>query len=242
MTAVTSSLDRSVVPQAGGVHLAVREVRHIVDDDAPSRMMLPAGDAHGSSKAEVDLEASNDSSSENDSAMISFNERSFVLPRCAVPCSEELQPVEDFVEAAILEQDGLAETASPVKNYKVILDCIRLKRDTDMLWKLLIALRTSGHGSTMHRLTSSNKKHARLIHPVLRLNPFELPAKCASTTTTISTPNSSPPSLGPDYDLADAQLHFLAAVVSSNAVFLVPTLTFAWKLLTSQRENVSHER
>jgi hypothetical protein len=238
MTAVTSSSVRSVVPPAGGGEgTTVMELRPV---SARSHILQPSYAQYKSKSESLDHEASNDDS-ENDHA-ISFSERCFVLPRCAVPLAADMQPVEAFVEAAVLEQDALAETAAPVKNYKVILDCIRQKRDIDMIRKLLIALRTSGHGSTMHRLTSSNKKHARLIHPVLRLNPFELPAKCASTTTTISTPNSSPPSLGPDYDLADAQLHFLAAVVSSNAVFLVPTLTFAWKLLTSQRENVSHER
>jgi hypothetical protein len=237
MTAVTSSLDRSVVPPAGGV-AGIMELRH-VDEPTTSHVLQPSN-ARDNSKAEcVDLDESNDSENE---IPISFNERSFVLPRCAVPPSEELQPVEAFVEAAVLEQDALAETASPVKNYKVILDCIRQKRDIDMLRKLLIALRTSGHGSTMHRLTST-KKHARLIHPVLRLNPFEIPVMTGSgASSSQGTPPSSPPVLGPDYDLADAQLHFLAAVVSSNAVFLVPTLTSTWKLLTSQREKVSRER
>jgi RNA polymerase I-specific transcription initiation factor RRN3 len=159
----------------------------------------------------------------------------FVLPKCVMPLQSELAPVETFVENAIREQDQLSDTTL-IKTYKGILEAFRLKNDPDMLRKVLLALRTAGRGSTLHLLTSSSsssRKHARLIHQILRLNPFEL---------LVPSLNSTSSSQVADYDLADAQLHLLLAVVSSNTVFLVPTLTFAWKLLTSQYESVPIER
>jgi hypothetical protein len=173
-----------------------------------------------------------------------YGELDLSLPRCALPPAEELEEVEALVESAVREQDGLPEAAVPAKSYKALIGAIQTKKNLDVLRKILIAFRTSGRGSTLHLLTGS-KKHARVIHSVLRLNPFELPAS-NSTANGTSGPTGAATQLlqtRPDYELANAQLHFLSAVVSANATFLVPTLTFAWKLLTSPPyENVPVER
>jgi hypothetical protein len=167
------------------------------------------------------------------------------LPRCALPPAEELESIEAIVESAVRGQDGLAEAAAPLKSYKALIGAIQTKKDLGVLRKILIAFRTSGRGSTLNLLTRS-KKHARIIHSVLRLNPFELPAASAAVMGSNNNSPAGAPHLlktMPDYELADAQLHFLSAVVSANAIFLIPTLTFAWKLLTSPpHENVPAER
>ena len=163
----------------------------------------------------------------------------FVLPKCPLPQPSELAAMERFVEAAIREQDAQPEHAAPLPSYKGLLDALRWKSDIDAVRNILVALRSAGRGATLHLLTGSSKKHARLIHQILRLNPFELP------TPPISNPTGSldaPTLATSNYDVADAQLHLLLAVVSANTVFLIPTLTFAWKLLTTRYEEVPVER
>jgi hypothetical protein len=164
-----------------------------------------------------------------------FGEFDLWLPRCVLPPAEELEPVEAFVEAAVRKQEGLPETGAPDKNYSALCDIMRSKRDLSKLRKVLIALRTSGRGSTLHLITSS-RRHARLLHYVLRLNPFELPST-ANRAATASGETVPGVSLVANYDLADSQLHFLSAVVSANAIFVIPTLTFAWSLLTSRQDD-----
>ena len=127
------------------------------------------------------------------------------LPRCTVP--DDLEPVLAFVSKAIEEQTG-ATGVTP--HYRGIIDNLRLQQDVPMLYRLLLALRMSG--STLRLLTSTSSKHARLVHLVLKLDPFALD----------------------DQGLVDAHLHLLLAIVSSNTVFLVPTLTALWKLLTQK--------
>ena len=154
-----------------------------------------------------------------------------ILPKCELPPRTELEPVETFVAAAVEEQHQQKDDTVPLKKYKGILETFRFKNDPIMLHRLLLALRTAGNGSTLRLLTRSSSRHAQLIHQILRLNPFDLPSSAEQATQ---------PQM--EYELADAQLHLMLALVSSNSVFLVPTLTSLWKMLTHQVIDAPVER
>jgi RNA polymerase I-specific transcription initiation factor RRN3 len=158
----------------------------------------------------------------------------FVLSKCQLPPQKEFEPVETFVANAVREQHQLNSDNLPIKSYKGIIDAIRFKNDPVMLQRLLLALRTAGNGSTLHLLASSSSRHARLIHNIVRLNPFDIP------TTAVGADQGTQASV--DYDLADAQLHLMMALVSANSVFLVPTMTSLWKILTFQVQHAPVER
>jgi RNA polymerase I-specific transcription initiation factor RRN3 len=158
----------------------------------------------------------------------------FVLQKCQLPPRKEFEPVETFVANAVKEQHEQKDDNSLMKSYKGIIDAIRFKNDPVMLQRLLLALRTAGNGSTLHLLASSASKHSRLIHNIVRLNPFELP------TTDVGPDQGTEQSV--DYALADAQLHLMLALVSANSVFLVPTMTSLWKILTFQITGAPVER
>jgi RNA polymerase I-specific transcription initiation factor RRN3 len=154
----------------------------------------------------------------------------FVLSKCQLPSRKEFEPVETFVANAVREQHEH-------NSYKGILDAIRFKNDPVMLQRLLLALRTAGNGSTLQFLASSASKHARLIHNIVRLNPFGI----QTPTTTVGADQGTQQSQSVNYDLADAYLHLMMALVSANSVFLVPTMTSLWKFLTSQVEDAPVE-
>jgi hypothetical protein len=158
----------------------------------------------------------------------------FVLSKCQLPSRKEFEPVETFVATAVREQHELASDNMPIKSYKGIIDAIRFKNDPVMLQRLLLALRTAGNGSTLHLLASSSSKHAKLIHNIVRLNPFDI------TTTDVGADQGTQQSV--DYNLADAHLHLMMALVSANSTFLVPTMTSLWKILTSQVQHAPVER
>jgi hypothetical protein len=156
----------------------------------------------------------------------------FVLSKCQLPSRKEFEPVETFVANAVKEQHQLNSDNVPIKSYKGIIDAIRFKNDPVMLQRLLLALRTAGNGSTLQFLASSSSKHARLIHNIVRLNPFDTP----KPTTAVGADQGTQQSPTVNYDMADAHLHLMMALVSANSVFLVPTMTSLWKILTSQQD------
>ena len=191
------------------------------------------------------------------------SEDRFVLPKCTVLPWNEIEPIEVFVANAVREQhhqqrasetwkassaSAAAVSTVIVPNYKVMIDAFRLKKDIGMIHKLLMALRTSG--STLSLLASDSTIHARLLHHIVRFVPF------ASSTIIVKENkvyNGNDDENGTDditnrmkesgeYDfsqiecdtsLADAQFHFLIALISANTVFLVPTITALWKMLTT---------
>jgi RNA polymerase I-specific transcription initiation factor RRN3 len=160
----------------------------------------------------------------------------FVLSKCQLPPRKEFEPVETFVANAVKEQHEFKSDNVPVQSYKGILDAIRFKNDPVMLQRLLLALRTAGNGTTLQFLASSASKHARLIHNIVRLNPFLVPA--TTPTTTVGADQETQPSQSVvNYDLPDAYLHLMMALVSANSLFLVPTMTSLWNFLTSQVED-----
>lgn len=143
------------------------------------------------------------------------------IPKCEIPSNPEYETVASVVAAAVEEQHLKSISAGPpmVAAYRGLMDTLRSKQDPEMMRFILLALRTSGQGQTLTYLTQSATKHAPLIHLVVRLNPYEL-----------ATENEE---MKADYPMADAQLHLLVAVVSSNSVFLVPTLNALWKSLSA---------
>lgn len=168
----------------------------------------------------------------------------FVLSKCQLPPRKEFEPVETFVANAVREQHELNSDNLPIKSYKGIIDAIRFKNDPVMLQRLLLALRTAGNGSTLHLLASSSSKHARLIHNIVRLNPFDIPVPTPTTAVgaDASDQGSNNKSQSVEYDLADAQFHLMMALVSANSVFLVPIMFSLWKILTSQVQDAPVER
>lgn len=175
----------------------------------------------------------------------------YVLPKCRMPSRDEYGPVEKFVARAVRE-------GRPTdKPYRVIVDSIRnygkstATADPPMVRNLLLALRTADGGATLSHIvngggsgngggaassssSSRSNPHVPLVHQLVRFDPFKgIPsAREAADAAPPTTPadGSSPPSFLP-YDMADAHLHLLLAIVSSNSVFLVPALTSIWKLL-----------
>jgi RNA polymerase I-specific transcription initiation factor RRN3 len=151
-------------------------------------------------------------------------ESRFVLPKCPLPPHDEFHPVETFVANAIASRESEQDST---KEYRAILDCLRNRKDQPMLFKVLLALRTSG--STLYQLTSSSKTHAHLLHLLFRLDPF-LPCEDKLQDTIL------------DYSLADAHLHLILALVSANSVFLTPGMNALWRLAHQDLEDAPMER
>jgi hypothetical protein len=160
----------------------------------------------------------------------------FVLPKCELPPRDKFEPVETFVSTAVREQHELnmtndSSTVVPIlkKNYLAILEALRFKSDVPLLTTILLAMRTSRN--TVHLLTASNK-HARLIHQIVRFNPFELPVNRERRDSTEAI------GVAIDFGLVDAHLSLIVALVSANSVFLVPATTALWKLLIANNNNL----
>ena len=156
----------------------------------------------------------------------------FALPRCELPPRKEFEPVETFVAAAVREQHGQKDDTIPLKNYKGILEALRYKNDLPLLKKILLAMRTSR--DTMNLLTSgASSKHARLIHQILRFDPFYVQPVQRNDAKEEGDGQICDDKI--DYGLADAHLCLIVALVSANSVYLVPALTALWKLLISDK-------
>ena len=155
----------------------------------------------------------------------------FVLRKCELPPRSEFEPVENFVAAAIREQhEQKPDDIVSLKNYRGILEALRSKSDVGLLTKIMLAMRTSRN--TMHLLTVTSSKHARLIHQIIRFNPFE----------TKNEGDEDKNATDVDYNLVDAHFCLVVTLVSANSVFLVPAATALWKLLISDVDNPSEER
>ena len=201
--------------------------------------------------------SANNATSNGDDAN-AVNDERFILPKCVMPPRDEMEQMEVFVANAVREQHQQQQrdagaAAVVVPNYKVIIDAFRLKKDVKMIEKLLIALRTC----SLSLLASDSVIHARLIHNIVRFVPFA-PSTIRTQSPsnqehlnhenlnddTKQNPNTKEEDLATidcDTSLADAQFHFLAALISANTVFLVPTLTALWKMLTTGSSSSIHE-
>lgn len=141
----------------------------------------------------------------------------------------QLEPVEKFVSEAIssrtagdMSQDA-SQRKEAVSHYRAILDLLRKKEDLAMTKKVLLALRSSGEGTTMGKITGNSKRHSNLLDLIFRLEPFSDDG---------SEQSSSDPKaklLNDDLSLADAYLNLIVALVSANSVFLIPALNSIWR-------------
>lgn len=179
----------------------------------------------------------------------------YVLPKCNLPPASEYTPVETFVYQTIQEQTQQCHetTSTTTANttsssmppvvlttaYKTLLEALKQTTDPKLLTNILLALRTSGNGATLHLLAANASKHARLIHTLVRLHPFEKKENRwnkESRETDNDDNNNNNSDDAYLYSVADAHLHLLLALVSANSVFLIPTLTTLWKLLALEYE------
>jgi RNA polymerase I-specific transcription initiation factor RRN3 len=156
------------------------------------------------------------------------SESKFILPKCELPPPNEFGPIESFVSKAVQEQHEQGADLPPNKGYKALTDAFRLKNDLPLLKKIMLAMRTSQN--TVHCLTSVSKKHARLIHMIVRLDPFAQGTEEQDDNNKVI-----------DFTLVDAHFNLLVVLVSANSTLLVPTISALWKLVISQ-EDASEER
>jgi len=162
----------------------------------------------------------------------------YILPKCVLPPRKHFAPVEKFVATAVQAKLGLEQDANAQQAYKAVMDAIRRKVDLAMLEQIFLALRTAGNGSTLHQLSSNPTKHAQLLHFLLRFDPFCVAMVMKHGGQVIpddgGANHNNAPKDGPSsaFALADAYFHLILALVSANSVFLIPTMTSLWKLLT----------
>ena len=158
----------------------------------------------------------------------------FVLSKCKSPPQKDIEVVSLFVSKTVREEhQKVGELSASSKEYKAIGDAIRLQKDLPLLHKVLIALRTCA----LQYLTADTKKHARLIHLIIKFVPFP-----NSTAKCMLTPSDPLDETVENFDLADAHLNLLAALVSANSLYVVPAMTALWKMLTFRITDSHKER
>jgi len=149
------------------------------------------------------------------------------LPRAQLPPSSDFFPVEKFVSNAISSRHNNNHSSSTTTEeerktamlgYRAILDLFRKCDDLPLLTKVLLALRTSGNGTTMNQICSGGRIHSQLIHLLFRLNPFNPLGNDEENTTN-------------DFNLVDAHLNLIVTLVSANTIFLTPALNALWGLI-----------
>ncbi len=147
-----------------------------------------------------------------------------------------LEPVEKFVSEAIssrTSRDVSTESSQKkevaVSHYRAILDLLRKGDDVVMTKKVLLALRSSGEGTTMGKIIGNSKRHSNLLDLIFRLEPFGIEKKKSGDDSEQSTPDLKAMLLDSDLSLADAHLNLIVALVSANSVFLAPALNSIWR-------------
>ena len=109
----------------------------------------------------------------------------FVLPTPAVPPPEEYAPVEKFVAGfveSLFAPPGLASAAQQrSQGMRAIGGVLRTREDPAMLFKVLLALRTAGHGSVLRLLASDSRKADSLLQLIFAVDPFVPPDTLVQT-------------------------------------------------------------
>ena len=155
--------------------------------------------------------------SEKEQNAVNFEDLKHNLPLCRMPEPEELQPVATFVAKAVLEQQEGKQSVA----YDALVNSFKHRGEPVMLHRTLLACRTSGQTLTL--ITKADGKQSHLLHQILRLNPAHVQIRNVEDDLM-------------EFDILDALIHLLVAIVSANSVFLVPVLTRLWKLLTHSDE------
>ncbi|KAL7576653.1 hypothetical protein ACA910_005586 [Epithemia clementina (nom. ined.)] len=160
----------------------------------------------------------------------------WTLPKVVLPPKQVFDPVQTFVANAMQEQEKEAEGAPPTRAYRALVDALRLPKDREMLCHILLALRT---GHTLILLTKP--KHARLLHNLVRLNPFTVGIPMGNPSPSENNNKKNDDKNGgtnnkdddTDFRLADAHLNLLMAIVSAKSVLVVPIMISLWKMVTT---------
>lgn len=167
------------------------------------------------------------------------------IQKCKLPPVPEMAAIEKFVENAVQSQeprtDGTTSKQDPShsEGYSAILRSLKRPNDPIMIYKVLLALRTAGHGSILNLLALTDN-HAQLLHLVIR---FVSTIPPALDGVSIGDPETKL-RVYKDHSLCDAHFNLLLAIVSAKSTHVVPILTAVWKLLTNycplEDEAVTH--
>jgi len=199
------------------------------------------------------------------------------LPTPSMPPPEEYEPVEKFIAGVV---ESLYAPIGPVgsslsfrrsQEKRAIYTMLRTREDPQMLNKILLALRTAGHGHVL-RLLASDSKNAdsrTLLQLVFAVDPFIPPdalvqlivkdfqEKSVASVASQKQSKSPPPPAIIDpkvleqdarlqpflsYQIADAHLHLLVALVSANGVYATPVVSALWRLATQGLSDSPMER
>lgn len=192
--------------------------------------MIESKDGSGDSKSGMMGENATTNASGNKQQLEEF----YQIPKCKLPPAPEMAAIEKFVENAVLSQeprnDGTTNKVDPshAEGYRAILKALKRPSDPSMICKVLLALRTAGHGSILNLLALTDK-HAQLLHLVIRFVSTIPPTLEEGTT---GDPEAML-QVYKDYSLCDAHFNLLLAIVSAKSTHVVPILTAVWKLLTN---------
>jgi hypothetical protein len=155
------------------------------------------------------------------------------IPKCTMPAPSEFAAIETFVVNAVQSQEppapGVSVDPSHIEGYRGIIMALKRPNDPPMLRKVLIALRTAGHGRVLNQLLLG-ESHVQLIHLIIRFASTRKPNRFEETVS------GDPVELlrvYDDYSLCDAHFQLLLAMVSAKSTNVVPVLRAVWKLLTS---------
>lgn len=173
---------------------------------------------------------------------------------------EQMLPVEQFVEKAILSQHPPQDSnSSPSpelleqkrRAYESIIDLLRNRRynntttnngkdDSRLIHRILLAMRSAGNGSSLGHIASTSNKHARLLHFIFKFNPFLMtPTKQQQQQKQNS--NDDDDNCWSDYSIAIAHLNLIVALVSANSVLVHPAISALWKMLVSSTEETTED-
>ena len=187
----------------------------------------------------------------------------YKLPPYVPPPQSELEVVETFVMNGIVSQhttmtattnnhndddDGGEDDTTTNNNtlgmnsYKAVIETLRRGDDPEMMFKVLIALRTAGHGSALRYIVSYPEIHAHLNHCIFRLNSVIVPSKFLEMPTTNEDGSTQSSSLLFEKQrkyyttgqILDAHIHLLLAIVSARSISTIPALTWVWKMISYQ--------
>ena len=117
-----------------------------------------------------------------------------------------------------------------LQGYDSICDQLKSKEEPSMLHKLLLAL---AYGETLGYLTSYPQFHAKLLHLIMKLDPFAPPRARQHQGNDVLV-STSQASLFTDYVIADAHLALCLAIISANSTFAVPVLQTMVRFLANQ--------
>ena len=117
--------------------------------------------------------------------ILEMKEVPVTLPKPNFKSSEEFIKVEKFISETIMarhmpippetDEDAYSTYQKAHQSYRMLLELLRKRNNPDLLHKVLLALRTSGNGSTLRYLSSFPKVHANMLHLIFRLMSFAVP-------------------------------------------------------------------